>query len=281
MSRLRAVGPPTRLKGRGDPEDRRTLRTMMSASLRLTFEDMLFASYAVPPARLRPLVPSTLVLDTIEDSGGKPFALVSAVAFRSRLAEAPFGLPIPLDAPQQNLRTYVKPAGQSVYFIRAELGARPLGMLGEIAIRGGAAAPIAITADYDDATETYRAYALRCASPAGEVALDVEGSGSLSSVGESPPIGFSSWEAAAAFVVDRPVGYFSTTLGGYLRLDVDHLPLRPEVGRLVDGRLRSLEHLGVLTREEARSPHSVFLKRRAEFTAQPPRPVLLPSGLRD
>jgi hypothetical protein len=93
-------------------------------------------------------------------------------------------------------------------------------------------------------------------------------------------VGFSTWRAAATFVAERPVGFASSTVGGYVRLDVEHPPLEPAVGCLIEGRLRSLERLGVLTREEAARPHSVFLKRRAIFTAWPPRPIFIPTGLR-
>lgn len=248
----------------------------MDLSARLTFENLLFVNYAVPPERLRPLVPAELVLDTIVGASGARLALVSAVTFRVSRAESPGGLALPLDAAQLNLRTYVRPAGRAVYFIRIELGVRPLGMLGEISLRGASPAPVGIATDYDEATGRYRAYEVRCYSPAGEIGLTV----SQPEDAGSPPPGFASWGEAAAFVVERPIGFASSTIGGYVRLDVAHPPLRPAVGSLVQGRLRSLERLGVLDREEALRPHSVFIVRQAIFTVRPPRLILTPSGLR-
>jgi uncharacterized protein DUF2071 len=248
----------------------------VSVSASLTFEHLLFVSYAVPPERIRPLVPPELVLDTIVGADGGPLALVSAVAFHVRGASGPGGLTIPLDAAQLNLRTYVRPTGRSLYFIRAEIGSRPLGMLGEIGLRGASPAPILLAPDYDAATGRYRGYEVRCFSPAGAVWIEVVGE----EVDTPPPAGFDSWQAAGRFVADRPVGFASSTLGGYVRLDVDHAPLEPAVGRLVGARLQSLERLGILTREEAAQPHSVFLKRRAVFGVLPPRPIFTPAGLR-
>lgn len=248
----------------------------MTVSASLTFEHLLIVSYAVPPERIRPLVPSALVLDTILDDG-RPLALVSAVAFHARAASMPGGLALPLETAQLNLRTYVQPTGRSVYFIRVEVGTRPLGMLGEIVLRGASPAPVLLAPDYDEASGRYRAYEVRCFSPAGDVSLDVAGE----EVEGPPPLGFASWQAAGRFIADRPVGLASSTFGGYVRLDVDHAPLEPAVGRLVGARLRSLERLGILSREDAARPHSVFLKRRAVFEVRPPRPILVPSGLRD
>ncbi len=54
----------------------------------LTIEHLLIVSYAVPPERVRSLVPPELVLDTITDAGGRPLALVSAVAFHARSVTA-------------------------------------------------------------------------------------------------------------------------------------------------------------------------------------------------
>ena len=248
----------------------------MSVSTSLVLEHVLLVSYAVPPERVRRLVPAELILDTVVDARGRPLALVSAVAFYARSAAAPGGLSLPLGTAQLNLRTYVQPPGRSVYFIRADIGARPLGMLGEIAVRGASPAPVVLAPDYDETSGRYASYEVRCFSPAGEVALAV----GEAEVEGPPPPGFETWQAAGRFISDRPVGFAASTFGGYFRLDVEHPPLEPIVGRLVVGRLRSLERLGILTREEAMLPHSVFLKRRSVFVVHAPRLILVPSGLR-
>jgi hypothetical protein len=249
----------------------------MSVSTSLAFEHLLLVNYAVPPERVRQLVPPELTLDTVAGADGSALALVSAVAFHAWTASSPAGISLRLETAQLNIRTYVQPSGRSVYFIRADVGSRPLGMLGEIAMRGAAPAPILLAPDFDEETGRYLSYEVRCFSPAGEVELMVGDA----EVECPPPLGFESWQSAGAFFADRPVGFASSTFGMYFRLDVEHPPLNPMVGRLIEGRLRSLERLGIISREEAASPHSVFLKRRATFEVYPPRPIFLPSGLRD
>ncbi len=249
----------------------------VSVSTSVTFEHLAIVSYAVPPERVRPLVPSELALDTIAGADGRPLALVSAVAFHVRSASGLAGFSLLLETAQVNLRTYVRTKQRAVYFIRVEIGTRPLGMLAEIALRGASPAPILLAPDYDEASGHYRAYEIRCLSPAGEVSLEISGEGTAG----NPPLGFDSWQSAGRFITDRPVGFASSTLGGYVRLDVGHAPLAASPGRLVEGRLRSLERLSILTREEGTQPHSVLLTRRAVFEVRPPRPILAPSGLRD
>jgi uncharacterized protein YqjF (DUF2071 family) len=79
-----------------------------------TWRDLLFAHWPVPPAMLRPLIPSGLTLDTYEGDawvGVVPFDLAHL---------APRGLPgrLALAFPELNVRTYVTAGGKpGVWFL--------------------------------------------------------------------------------------------------------------------------------------------------------------------
>ena len=73
------------------------------------WHDLMFAHWPVPPARMRPLVPGQLPLDTFEGQ-----CWVGVVPFRMSGIRTPYLPPIPgLSAlPELNVRTYVTYGGK-------------------------------------------------------------------------------------------------------------------------------------------------------------------------
>ncbi|QRG65079.1 YqjF family protein [Brevibacillus choshinensis] len=80
-----------------------------------TWEHLLFAHWAVPPALIRPLVPHSLEIDTYEGVGW-----ISIIPFRMTGVRLRCLPPIPYTTsfPEINVRTYVKASGKSgIYFL--------------------------------------------------------------------------------------------------------------------------------------------------------------------
>lgn len=80
-----------------------------------TWEHLLFAHWAIPPAMIRPLVPDFLEIDTYEGSGW-----ISIIPFRMTGVRLRCFPPVPFTStfPEINVRTYVKAAGRTgIYFL--------------------------------------------------------------------------------------------------------------------------------------------------------------------
>lgn len=88
----------------------------------MTWHDLLFAHWRVPAATLRPLVPSSLTIDTFDGS-----AWIGVVPFRMtgvRLRGTP-ALPGPGAFPELNVRTYVKGGARpGVWFLSLDAASR-------------------------------------------------------------------------------------------------------------------------------------------------------------
>ena len=80
----------------------------------MTWRDLLFAHWSVPPATVAPRLPDRLSVDEFEGD-----AYLGVVPFRMRIGLA--GLPFRLSFDELNLRTYVRgPDGPGVYFFNLD-----------------------------------------------------------------------------------------------------------------------------------------------------------------
>lgn len=90
--------------------------------MKQTWHDLLFAHWPIPPARVRPLVPAQLTLDTFDGH-----CWVGVIPFRMSGIRARYLPPIPGHSafPELNVRTYVTYQGKpGVYFFSLDAGNR-------------------------------------------------------------------------------------------------------------------------------------------------------------
>jgi hypothetical protein len=232
---------------------------LLPVPLGVVLEGYTLISWAIPPERLKGLLPpmfrpATTVLD------GRPVAWFSAFVGRNRLRTVgPFPA-LPLRFAQLNYRTYVQHAdGHGLYFLKSVVG-DPLAAAG---LRALAQFP----ADWRpfEYTPTIRGDRLAHVSAkvgfgGSEADLDAE------STGEAPATaGFASSEASVAFLGDVGVAAFSRGAGRFGTMISVHPPLRPEGGRLNHARLAWPVERGLLTPDEVARPDSVLMQAMVDF----------------
>jgi uncharacterized protein YqjF (DUF2071 family) len=230
---------------------------MNAASVNQIMRHMLFINYAVPQARLRPLVPTELELDTIGS-----IAFVSVVCFinaKLKIALLPMLLP---SYNQMNCRTYVNASeGPAVYFLSMAISSR--------VIRAGAIAlglPMRRADIKIEAVQTSdRAQLMRYAAKSNRV-QQLEAEVVVNNFCES------AWPMTDVvppeFITERSVGYVATTSGSILKIVVEHEPLSAQ--RVLVERIKAplLTSLGVFNSDESAHLASVFYVQAASFTTK-------------
>ncbi len=236
-------------------------------SLEMVLYDMLYISYLVPAARVRPLVPSSLSLVTVAEGQ----AFVSLLLFQVLEAKAA-RLPSPrLSYHQINLYTFVrdpKTGDKALFFLRK-------GMTLPTAVRG--ARFLKMPADLiscslepqRDERMRYSHYAARGEwqglfhMEADEVAPRLE----------EPLPPFASAQEAVIFLTDALVGLYAQGDTIY-RLEAWHPRFQPRVAQVQEIHFPLLPALGLVDEVALQQPHSVFLAPRGHFLVHlPPRRV--------
>ncbi len=89
-------------------------------AMRMEWQRLLFAHWAFPPDRLRPLVPPALELDARD---GRCWVAVTPFYLEGLRMHPRFRFPATFSFPELNLRTYVRHEGKAgVYFLSLDVG---------------------------------------------------------------------------------------------------------------------------------------------------------------
>jgi hypothetical protein len=226
-------------------------------SVDMFLRDMLYVSYLLPAELVRPIVPASLALATIDNQ-----VFVSLVIFRgktSALARVPSPR-FPFD--QVNVRTYVLDpvtGGPSVYFVRCGISSGLITFLYRL-LSGMPVEQIdyRITVQQDQ-EGTYTGYSAT-GNWNGEFSLMVrETAPALESL---PP--FRGVQEAVDYLIDPLVGFYGSAQR-MRRLEVFHPPLVPRVGIMERARFPYLSLLGLLDPDDVSRPHNVLLIPKTPF----------------
>ena len=232
-------------------------------------------TYAVDPARLRPLVHPRYDLDLIAGADGRARALISMVPFQDRDFHYA-GMPWPRwSFGQTNYRAYVidKATGRRLaWFFGTTLGSWTVAvprLAWKLPWHGG---DIRFDCAYSETERRYTRYKMATRSAWAPAELELE------DTGEAPKRldGFDDLEKGLVVLTHPLEGVFyrrDGILGGY---SVWHDRLALTGGRIRSVRCGLFESLGLVPLEEQQRPHSVLIQRSAEFLIRLP-----PSRLRD
>ena len=258
------IGP--QLRRPSAPEDRSAERKGEPIAVRgeSLIRDLAYVTYAIPPARLRRLVPDRFELLTRELGVGER-AFLSLVWFRHDDLRACVPLSPEMDGAEINLRTYVRDrrtGEEGVWFLDLAF-TPPVGALFNVGTGAAARQERArITSRRDDTGR--RVHALNGTSLSAR-----HRHGAIEDLGLGPGArpGFASGEELRAFLIDRHVGFYPRGRGqrGVGRMEVEHARLALRAGRLVSIRMPRAVALGLLQPEELERPHSAVLSEGARF----------------
>jgi hypothetical protein len=228
-------------------------------------------TYAVDPARLRPLIHPRYELELIADAGGRERALVSMVPFQDQdfhFLAAPWAA---FKFGQTNYRAYVvdrKSGARLVWFFGTTLDSWSVAVPRHLWKLPWHSGRIAFDCAYDEAAGRYARYRLRTESSWAPAELELEDTG----VRPQSLEGFPDLEKALSVLTHPLQGAFYRRDGGLGGYDVWHERLRCTAGRVVSARIGLFERLGLLDAAEQLKPHSVLLQRETAFTIYlPPR----------
>ena len=239
--------------------------TKGALSVDMFLRDMLYVSYLLPAERVRPIVPASLALATIENH-----VFVSLVIFRGKTT-ALTGIPSPrFPFDQVNVRTYVIDpitGMPSVYFVRCGISSGLITFLYKL-VSGMPVEHIGYRIDADPDTEgVYTSYSAT-GNWHGDFSLNVREAAPV--LETLPPFG--SVQEAVDYLIDPLVGFYAAG-SKMLRLEVFHPPLVPRVGAIEHARFPYLSLLGLLDVEAISRPHNVLLIPKTPFHIYlPPRP---------
>lgn len=222
----------------------------------------MFINYAVPPERLRPIVPEQFELDLviINDSSS---AFISAVAFKNEDIKAG-RLPLP-EYDQINYRAYILHGEErAVYFFDMNVNSRVIATGTNV---------LGLPVDYEEIEIATRADEEK----AGELRLSVTSSGPQGLAAEvlvsetisKPPI-----DLSTEFFTERPVGYVKAPAGGLLKVVVEHERIAARSATAESARALFFEALGLLSEQESRNPHSILYVKDTLFNTSAPALML-------
>jgi uncharacterized protein len=226
------------------PEERPVAAILLEVPLEI--DRYTLVTWAIPPERVRKLLPPGLDLDPVDIPGEGPRALLSIFAGKVRLS--PFGLTI-ASVSQLNYRTYVR-YGQErgIYFLRSLVSPSPVAA----AVRGAIGFPARrgrVRVVWDRRGETK--------ITATEVSLTL-------SRERAPAVlpGFRRLAAGIDFLLRPPWGFWARRSGRLGALRVSHPVPPPLSGSVDEARLPWLATSGLLSPDEAARPHSALFVNR-------------------
>ena len=230
--------------------------------MEILIRDLLFINYAVPPERIRHLIPGSFDLETRNDKHGDARAFLSLVAFtvaeiRSNSLTAPG-----VSFNQINCRTYVDSQGTpAVYFLDLSVSSRMISAAASFLHLPVSYIPIELTVSTpaDGTTKRYSVESDRGRGLRANVAID----------GDGRPDGFDP-AVSAEFITERPLGFIKSGTGDMYRIKVDHARLNAVATSDASIRSPSLESMGILLPAESAHPHSVLYAQESLFDAEAP-----------
>ena len=219
---------------------------------------MLFVSWAVEPERARRLIGERLELDTLTDSTGREWALVSAVCFNvAELRSSAFPLGS-LSFGQINYRIYVKAEGvPAVCFLDMKVNSRTVTTLTSF---------LGVPIHFEEIDISVAGDA------AGSVRYTINSNGLRVDAIDCNDDSVAAVQPSAGFITDRLVGY---VLAGdsIFRIDVEQSGLDSVSACVVSAGAPRLEQLGLLDSNESVRPVSALYVRESLFAARMPTRV--------
>ena len=218
---------------------------------------VLYVSYAVPHSRVRPLLPDTVPLSTIEETS----AFVSVVVLQSedvRLARLPL---FRFNYGQINVRTYVtdpRTGNQAVYFLKSGVTSASISALTRLLGLSWEKVDLNISAERDDSS-LYTRY-----SVSGRWHGDVHVLAEETGIHPTEVAPFHDLESAVDYLVRPMIGLYGSK-GSTRRFEISHSSLEPRAMRLLEFRLPLLDAMGLVREEEVLEPHSVLLVPESPF----------------
>jgi hypothetical protein len=234
-------------------------------------EHFAIVTYAIPPARLRPLVHQRFDLDCIRGADGEPRALVSMVPFLDRdfrFARLPW---LRFRFGQTNYRAYVidrETGGRAVWFFGTTLDSWSVAVphyLWKLPWHRGRTR---FSCEYDAEAQRYSRYRVATRSDWGPARLELADTGVAADV----LAGFADPDTAAVVLTHPLDGVFYRRDGALGAYRVWHDRLQLTSGRVVRAEIGLFDRLGLVPFAEQSAPHSVLIQPRTEFTIYlPPR----------
>jgi len=231
--------------------------------VKMTLRDVFYISYAVPAARLNPIIPDVLPLATLDDD----MAFISIVALQStkvRLSLLPF---LHFKYYQLNIRTYVNDpvSGEhAVYFLRSGVTSRFISLVTRTT--GIPWQYIDLVTEVNTKNETNFYLALG----KWEEDFSINAQSLLDNFTALPF--FDNRESAVNFLIRPLIGFVgdSRRLG---RFTIQHPEVEPKTYTLTKLAFPLFTHLGAV--DELGNPHSVFFLPTADFEIHLP-----PTGIK-
>jgi len=233
----------------------------------------LLVTWAVPVARVRPLVPAQLALDTVVGPDGAPLALLTVAAVLN-VGMHPRLLPaLRTTCAQANYRTYVRghDGAPGVYFFA-----------NFVAGRAGWLIPWLLSPHVHYAPARMTGHIPGSATPDARWDLDLTmrsplGPTRIRAGGNCDPLtAVAYWldpATAARFLSQRLTGYLRDRRGRVWALPVDHQEMTPWPGTVSAITCAPWQHWGLLSPAATVQPFSVLLQPAVLFRAYLPRPL--------
>lgn len=233
-------------------------------SVEMILHNILYLSYLLPAARVRPHVPDVLPLATVDGDN----VMLSVVLFRNADVKAA-RLPSPrLAYDQVDVRTYVvdpESGDHAVYFLRCGLSSAPAVRLFRLAGMPAEHIRFAVQAQRDRRLR----YAHYTATGHWQGEVHVEADETAPKVDILPP--FTTAQEAVLYLTDPLVGFYGPP-GRVRRVNIWHPRFQPRVARVSQVRFPFLTAMQLLDAGEIGQPHSVLLVPRGHFlTHLPPK----------
>lgn len=227
-------------------------------------------TYAIDPARLRPLVDERFELDCVTDREGRLRALVSMVPFEDQDFHFHGLPPLAFSFGQTNYRAYVidlKTNEKAVWFFGTTLDSWSVWiprLAWDLPWHPGR---ILFDCDYDEKSSRYSRYRMSTTGGWAPVELELTDSG-------APPAtleGFPDLETGL-FTLTHPLKGLFHRHGGVGAYSVWHERLNCTAGAVAAARIDLFDRLGLVPFADQGRPHSVLIQRRSEFAIYiPPR----------
>jgi hypothetical protein len=234
--------------------------------VKMTLHHVLYVSYLVPAARVRPYVPETLALSTL--AGDRVF--VSVVSMKCNgVRMTAFPRPA-FNYSQLNVRTYVRDSQTgkpAVYFLHSGVSSTAVSSLTRLFGLGWQKVIVAVQTSHsqDGRYEDYVAD--------GYWNGDIKISAGEPDRAEKAVEPMENWQSLVEHLTAPLIG-FGGPKGNSKRFEIIHRPLEVRAGELRGIKSELLRSMNLVDDAGLEEPHSVLLVPQAEFTVcLPPRRV--------
>jgi hypothetical protein len=263
-------------------------------TMSVTLRHMLLVSHAVPVARVRPLVPSTLELDTLKINGETCAILQATCFFNDDFHYSPLPKPS-LDFWQMNYRvlthqryvenpaaaTTAPPAArgeQGMYVFTSYLGTRASWAVQRAVASGAEYADFNVITRGQIDQGHYSNYLIDV-NPGDDTPLTQIAARTTDDL--TPQAPFAKWDKMTHFLTHRLQAYAQLSVGSnLLMMPAEHAAMNPSPAELMpvgnevkEARFGVWEKMNLLSPTEMRRPFSVLIQPQIVFTVMAPRPV--------